>query len=59
VPGDVEELVADYLKDERAASALPVASGLLFTYPVHQAADILFCHGDVVPVGKDHSRTSR
>ncbi|WP_166845399.1 tryptophan--tRNA ligase [Isoptericola sp. BMS4] len=28
-------------------------SGLLFTYPVHQAADILFCHGDVVPVGAD------
>ena len=36
-----------------AASGLPVASGLLFTYPVHQAADILFCHGNVVPVGKD------
>ena len=30
-----------------------MASGLLFTYPVHQAADILFCHGNVVPVGKD------
>src|SRR5690625_7499816 len=27
--------------------------GLLLTYPVHQAADILFCHGNVVPVGKD------
>jgi tryptophanyl-tRNA synthetase len=28
-------------------------SGLLFTYPVHQAADILFCHANLVPVGKD------
>ena len=28
-------------------------SGLLFTYPVHQAADILFCHGNLVPVGRD------
>ncbi|MBD5785484.1 tryptophan--tRNA ligase [Cellulosimicrobium terreum] len=28
-------------------------SGLLFTYPVHQAADILFCHGDLVPGGQD------
>jgi tryptophanyl-tRNA synthetase len=41
------------VKEERAASGLPVASGLLFTYPVHQAADILFCHGNVVPVGRD------
>ncbi len=31
----------------------PGSSGLLFTYPVHQAADILFCHGNLVPVGKD------
>lgn len=28
-------------------------SGLLFTYPVHQAADILACHGNLVPVGQD------
>jgi len=28
-------------------------SGLLLTYPVHQAADILFCKANVVPVGKD------
>ncbi len=28
-------------------------SGLLLTYPIHQAADILFCKGNVVPVGKD------
>jgi tryptophanyl-tRNA synthetase len=28
-------------------------SGLLLTYPVHQAADILGQHGTLVPVGKD------
>lgn len=28
-------------------------SGLLLTYPVHQAADILFCKANVVPVGVD------
>lgn len=28
-------------------------TGLMLTYPVHQAADILFCKGDIVPVGKD------
>jgi tryptophanyl-tRNA synthetase len=25
----------------------------MYTYPVHQAADILFCKGNVVPVGRD------
>lgn len=40
------------VKDELAASGRPL-SGLLLTYPVHQAADILFCKADVVPVGKD------
>jgi len=37
-------------------------SGLLLTYPVHQAADILFCHGNLVPVGRDqlpHVETAR
>ena len=28
-------------------------TGLLLTYPVHQACDILFCKGNVVPVGRD------
>lgn len=28
-------------------------SGAMLTYPVHQAADILFCKANVVPVGKD------
>lgn len=40
------------VKDELAASSRPL-SGLLLTYPVHQAADILFCKADVVPVGRD------
>lgn len=41
------------VKDEAAASGLAAISGLLLTYPVHQAADILFCHGTLVPVGDD------
>ena len=28
-------------------------SGLMLTYPVHQAADIMFCKANLVPVGKD------
>jgi tryptophanyl-tRNA synthetase len=40
------------VKDEMQASGHSL-SGLLLTYPVHQAADILFCKGNVVPVGKD------
>jgi tryptophanyl-tRNA synthetase len=28
-------------------------SGLMLTYPVHQAADILFCKANLVPVGQD------
>jgi tryptophanyl-tRNA synthetase len=37
-------------------------SGLLLTYPVHQAADILAVHGNLVPVGTDqlpHLETTR
>jgi tryptophanyl-tRNA synthetase len=41
------------VKDEMAASGLASMSGLMFTYPVHQAADILFCRATAVPVGKD------
>ncbi|MBE1533447.1 tryptophan--tRNA ligase [Actinomadura algeriensis] len=41
------------VKDEIAASSQATVSGLMFTYPVHQAADILFCKADLVPVGKD------
>jgi tryptophanyl-tRNA synthetase len=40
------------VKSELVASNR-VMSGLLLTYPVHQAADILFCKANVVPVGKD------
>ncbi|MCV2395280.1 tryptophan--tRNA ligase [Actinotalea sp. M2MS4P-6] len=41
------------VKAELAASGAASMSGLLLTYPVHQAADILFCHANLVPVGKD------
>jgi tryptophanyl-tRNA synthetase len=40
------------VRAEAAASGRPV-SGLLLTYPVHQAADILFCGANLVPVGRD------
>ncbi|WP_028708668.1 tryptophan--tRNA ligase [Propionicicella superfundia] len=41
------------VKSELAASGDRPMSGLLLTYPVHQAADILFCKANLVPVGKD------
>ncbi|MFI1384024.1 tryptophan--tRNA ligase [Embleya sp. NPDC020886] len=41
------------VKDEIAHSRQAAVSGLMFTYPAHQAADILFCKGNVVPVGQD------
>jgi tryptophanyl-tRNA synthetase len=41
------------VKDEMAAAGLSSMSALMFSYPVHQAADILFCKATVVPVGKD------
>lgn len=41
------------VKAELAASGGRALSGLLLTYPVHQAADILFCRANLVPVGKD------
>jgi tryptophanyl-tRNA synthetase len=95
LPGDVEELVADYLavgidptratifahsrvpalnqlllpflslvtlpellrnptvKEEADASGMQALNGLMLTYPVHQAADILFCRATLVPVGAD------
>ena len=40
------------VKAEQEASG-HVLTGLLLSYPVHQACDILFCKGNVVPVGKD------
>ncbi|MFJ6940339.1 tryptophan--tRNA ligase [Streptomyces sp. NPDC101132] len=41
------------VKDEIAHSRQSSVSGLMFTYPVHQAADILFSKANVVPVGRD------
>lgn len=41
------------VKDEIAHSRRSAVSGLMFTYPVHQAADILFCKANLVPVGQD------
>ncbi|WP_243716826.1 tryptophan--tRNA ligase [Actinomadura sp. KC345] len=41
------------VKDEIGASRQASVSGLMFTYPVHQAADILFCKANLVPVGRD------
>ncbi len=41
------------VKEEFSASGSSSMSALMFTYPVHQAADILFCHANLVPVGQD------
>jgi len=41
------------VKDEIANSRQSSVSGLMFTYPAHQAADILFCKANLVPVGQD------
>jgi len=41
------------VKDEIAHSRQSAVSGLMLTYPVHQAADILFCKANLVPVGQD------
>jgi tryptophanyl-tRNA synthetase len=41
------------VKAEHIASKRGSLSGLMLTYPVHQACDILFCDADIVPVGKD------
>ena len=41
------------VKEEFTASRGRSMSALMFTYPVHQAADILFCHANLVPVGRD------
>ena len=41
------------VKAEAEAAGGRSLGGLLLTYPVHQAADILFCGGNLVPVGRD------
>jgi tryptophanyl-tRNA synthetase len=40
-------------KDEIRMTAGRTVSGLMLTYPVHQAADILFGKAELVPVGRD------
>ena len=49
------------VKAETDATGKP-PTGLMLTYPVHQAADILFCRANLVPVGLDqlpHVDTTR
>ncbi len=41
------------VKEEFAAAGGASMSALMFAYPVHQAADILCCHANLVPVGQD------
>ncbi len=41
------------VKEEIRASGQQQINAGMYTYPVHQAADILFCKATVVPVGKD------
>jgi len=41
------------VKEEIQAAGLTRINAGMYTYPVHQAADILFCKGNLVPVGKD------
>jgi tryptophanyl-tRNA synthetase len=41
------------VKAEAADSGISAIGGLLLTYPVHQAADILSVRGTLVPVGDD------
>jgi tryptophanyl-tRNA synthetase len=41
------------VKEEIQSAGLKNVNAGMYTYPVHQACDILFCKGNVVPVGKD------
>lgn len=41
------------VKEEIGAAGLNNVNAGMYTYPVHQACDILFCKANVVPVGKD------
>lgn len=41
------------VKEEIQAAGLKSVNAGMYTYPVHQAVDILYCKGTVVPVGKD------
>ncbi|WP_432565075.1 tryptophan--tRNA ligase [Kineococcus sp. SYSU DK003] len=57
----VAELRRNPTVKAEAAGGRPM-SGLMLTYPVHQAADVLFCGANLVPVGRDqlpHLETTR
>ena len=41
------------VKEEIESAGLKNVNAGMYTYPVHQACDILFCKGNIVPVGKD------
>ncbi|MFO0547238.1 MAG: tryptophan--tRNA ligase [Polyangiaceae bacterium] len=41
------------VKEEIRAANLRTVNAAMYVYPLHQAADILFCKGNLVPVGKD------
>ena len=41
------------VKEEIQAAGLKSVNAGMYAYPVHQAVDILFCKGNVVPAGKD------
>ncbi|MDE1902035.1 MAG: tryptophan--tRNA ligase [Alphaproteobacteria bacterium] len=41
------------VKEEIEAAKMARMNAGMFTYPVHQAADILFCNATAIPVGKD------
>lgn len=41
------------VKEEIRTAGRSSVNGLMMTYPVHQAADILFCKAELVPAGKD------
>lgn len=41
------------VKEEITASGMHTINAGMYIYPVHQAADILFCKSNVIPVGKD------
>ncbi|MDR1408210.1 MAG: tryptophan--tRNA ligase [Tannerella sp.] len=41
------------IKEEISVSGQKTINAGMYVYPVHQAADILFCKSNIVPVGKD------
>ena len=41
------------IKEEISASGQKIINAGMYVYPIHQAADILFCKSNIVPVGKD------